>query len=280
MKTLAAAPTRAQRRAEQHRQAGLAAIRGKLWAQASREFEQATALTPRDSLMWLNLARSRMHQHDLEGAAEAADRALRLDPGSPVAARAAAEIRQQMNDPAAAVLAFETLPADAPRDFDFHNAYGNALFMARRPREAVDAFFKALALKVDAAIVHYRLGLCFMDLAMTREAAECFRTAVSLDNGAVRALALSLLVHESGQACDWSHIEEDTRALLDAIDAPDDDTGRLLSPFALLAINASPAQQRRMGALRLKGLIRQVTPFAPPGPRRPGPIRVGYLSAD
>ena len=40
--------------------------------------------------------------------------------------------------------------------------------------------YRALALKVDAPLVHYRLGLCFMDLGLPRESTECFRTAISL----------------------------------------------------------------------------------------------------
>jgi predicted O-linked N-acetylglucosamine transferase (SPINDLY family) len=115
---------------------------------------------------------------------------------------------------------------------------------------------------------------------MTRESTECFRTAVSLDSGAVRALALSLLVHESRQTCDWSLVEEDTAQLLKALDQGDDQTGQKLSPFALLAVDATPEQQRRIGALRLRGLTPGLKPMPPAGPRRPGRIRVGYLSCD
>ena len=171
-------------------------------------------------------------------------------------------------------------PADAPRDADFLNAQGNALFQARRLHEAVDIFFKALALQVDNALVHYRLGLTFRDLSLNREATECFRTAIALDDGAVRLLSLSLLVHESRQSCDWSTLEADTAALLAALDQVDDTTGQMLSPFALLAVDATPEQQRRMGAIRARSLSRGVLPLPPAGPRRPGRIRVGYLSSD
>ena len=115
---------------------------------------------------------------------------------------------------------------------------------------------------------------------MPRESTQCFRTATELDQGAIRALALSLIVHESRQACDWSMLAADTQALLEAAAGDDPETGRLLSPFALLAIEATPAQQLRLGMRRSRGLTEGVVPFAPAGPRRPGPIRIGYLSAD
>jgi predicted O-linked N-acetylglucosamine transferase (SPINDLY family) len=268
------------RRAEAHRQAGLHAQRSKQWDAAAQEFERAAGLAPADALMWLNLGRSRMQLGQHEAALAAALRAFELDRTSALACRMAAELQLQMARPADALASFEALAADAPRDHDFHAAHGNALFQMRRPRDAVDVFFKALALKVDAPLVHYRLGLSFMDLGLPRESAECFRTAISLDQGAVRALALSLIVHESRQACDWSRIEADTHALLEAVDGDDPETGRLLSPFALLAIDATPAQQRRMGERRIAGLTKTLQPLAPAGTRKPGRIRVGYLSAD
>jgi hypothetical protein len=136
----------------------------------------------------------------------------------------------------------------------------------------VDIFFQALALQVDNALVHYRLGLTFRDLALNREATECFRTAIALDDGAVRLLSLSLLVHESRQSCDWSTLEQDTAALLAALDAADDTTGQMLSPFALLAVDATPEQQRRMGAIRARSLSQGVLPLPRPAPPpRPHP---------
>jgi predicted O-linked N-acetylglucosamine transferase (SPINDLY family) len=267
-------------RAEQHRQAGLKALQASQWAAAVAEFTRATRLAPQDALMRLNLARAHARAGQSSPAIEAAREAFRLDPASPLACRVLAEYLGQENrfDEAAAV--FDALPPEAPRDFDFHNAHGNALFQCKRLQDAVGVFFQALSLKIDAAIVHYRLGLTFKDLAMTREATECFRTAVSLDEGQIRALALSLLVFEGRQTCDWSLVDQDTAQLLAALDNTDDASGQLLSPFALLAVEATPAQQRRIGALRVKGLAGGIKPLPAPGPRKPGPIRIGYLSCD
>jgi predicted O-linked N-acetylglucosamine transferase (SPINDLY family) len=275
----AAAPA-GLRRAESHARAGILASRQRQWKSAAAEFEQAAGLAPSDELVWLNLARSRLHLGELDAALAAACRAFQLDRAGPIACRLAAECAIQLQRPAQAAEIFDQLAPEVARDHDFHSAHGNALFLAGRLRDAIDAFFRALALKVDAPLVHYRLGLCFMDSGMALEAAECFRTAVSLDDGLVRALALSLLVHESRQACDWVRVAPDTQALLAAIETADAETGRLLSPFALLAIDATPAQQRRLGERRCEGLAQGVVALPPPGPRRPGPIRVGYLSSD
>ena len=268
------------RRAEAHRQSGLSAQRSQRWDDAAHEFERATDLTPADALMWINLARSRIGLGRHLEALQAALRACELDRSSAVACRMAAELALQMARPAQALDALQALSPEAPRDHDYYNALGNALFQTRQPREAVDAYFKALALKVDSAIVHYRLGLAFMDLAMDLEAAECFRTAISLDDGATRALALSLVVQTNRQACEWTQDAADTRALLEAVDKDDPETARLLLPFALISIESTPQQQRRLAERRVAGLTGTIVPLPAPGPRRPGRIRVGYLSSD
>jgi predicted O-linked N-acetylglucosamine transferase (SPINDLY family) len=268
------------RRAETHRQAGLHAQRAQRWGAAEQEFKKATDLAPTDALMWVNLARSRMALGQHVAALDAALHSFELDRSNAVSCRMAAELQLRMARPEDALASLQALHDDAPRDHDYYNALGNALFQTRQQRQAVDAYFKALTLKVDSAIVHYRLGLCFMDMSMSLEAAECFRTAISLDDGAVRALALSLVVHENRQACQWLDDAADTRALLDAVDRDDPETGRLLQPFSLIPIESTPRQQRLLGERRVAGLTSAIVPLPAPGPRRPGRIRVGYLSSD
>ena len=269
-----------RQRAEAHRQAGIKAMQARAWAQARSEFERATQLAPQDGLMWMNLARAHLQTGDLSPATEAAQQALKVNPRDPLACRLVAECLGRTNRFEEAAVVFDQFPADAPRDHDWHNAHGNALFQSRRLQDAVSAFFQALALKIDAPLAHYRLGLCFKDLDMVAEATECFRTVVTLDKGSTRALALSLLVHEGRQSCDWSRVEEDTAALLAALDDTDTSVGQLLSPFALLAVDATPAQQKRIGQLRTHGLASAAKPLPAHGRRRPGPIRIGYLSSD
>jgi predicted O-linked N-acetylglucosamine transferase (SPINDLY family) len=266
--------------AERHRKAGQLALQARQLSQAVAEFERATRLAPQDALMWMNLSRAQAAAGDLAASIAAARRAFAAEPSNPLACRALADALLKQNRAAEAVAVFDALPTGAPRDHEWYSECGIAMFQARRLQDAVGAFFQALALKIDAALVHYRLGLTFMDMELKREAVECFRTAVALDHGDVRALALSLLVHEGRQTCDWSHTEADTAELLACLERPQAAMGQLQSPFALLAVEASRAQLRRIGELRSLGLTRGIRPMPAPGPRRPGRIRVGYLSSD
>jgi predicted O-linked N-acetylglucosamine transferase (SPINDLY family) len=245
------------------------------------EFKRASAIAPDDALVWLNLARAQSRSGQLDAAIGSAQRAFALDPASPLACRILADCLTAQHRHVEAAECFARLAPDAARDHEFHSAHGIALFSAGRLRESIDVFFLSLAQKIDAPLVHYRLGLSFKDLHMKEEAAECFRTAVVLDNGSIRAMALALLVHESAQACQWEHLAEETRALRAAIGDLNEAAGNLLSPFAFLAIDCTPAEQRRVGALRSRSLgaaVPRLPPFAKR--RRPGRIRIGYLSSD
>ena len=123
------------RRAEAHRQAGLHAQRARHWTAAAQEFERATDLTPDDWLMWVNLARSRMELGQHVAALEAAERSFALNAANPVACRMAAELQLQMSRPDDALRILQALSEDAPRDHDYYNALGNALFQTRDPQE-------------------------------------------------------------------------------------------------------------------------------------------------
>jgi len=266
--------------AEQLFNRGAMAAKDKRWPDAAALFEQTAALVPTEPLVWMNLARARLHAGDLSASEAAARQALVLDGRNLLARRILAEGLLQQHRANDAVEAFHSLPADVTVDQDWLNAHGNALFTARRPADAVPVLMRALSMNVDAPLIHHRLGLCFKDMGMSAEAMECFRTAVLLGDPGVKAIALSLLVHESRQSCDWQHLAEETAQLLSALDEWPDDVGQLLSPFALLAVEATPAQQWRIGTLRTRSLTRGVRPLPAPGPRRPGPVRVGYLSCD
>ena len=66
-----------------------------------------------------------------------------------------------MNEAAAACLL--ALPAEAPRDAVWWVSLGAALQRCHRIDDAIAAYMQSLALKMDDATVHFRLGMCFKD---------------------------------------------------------------------------------------------------------------------
>ena len=268
-------------RAAKHWRAGQKAARSHQWNVALREFQQAVRWAPNDAGAWHDLALSQLALQRPLDAARAAERALALAPDSVIACKTLVDCLMKQNRHTEAADAVARLAPEAERDHELLLAQATALFAARRPAEAVPVFIKALALDLTNPIAHFRMGLAFKDLYRDRDANLCFRTALATDkSGAARALILSQLVYGSRLACEWDQLEDHTAALLGALDAADDATGAQLSPFALLAIEATPAQQLRVGRLATQSMARGVVPLPAPGPRAPGRIRVGYLSAD
>jgi len=269
-------------RAQQHWKTGVAHGKAQRWPAAVCEFARATTLAPLESIYWLNLARAHARLEQYAAAADAARKSFDLDRSCVLAARLLAECMVKQYRYAEAVTCFEQLDPAAPRDHDLLAAHGVALLHSDRLRDAIAVFFRALALKIDNPLVHYHMGLAFKDLNMKVEAAECFRTAVTLDDGGVRILALALLVQESRQACQWGQLADDTRALRQAASTLHDAAGGgLLSPFAFLAVDCTPAEQLSVGRWRAT-VLGDAVPRLPalPKQRAPGRIRLGYLSSD
>ncbi|TMH11011.1 MAG: hypothetical protein E6H65_10990 [Betaproteobacteria bacterium] len=269
-------------RAQQHWKTGVAHGKAQRWPAAVCEFARATTLAPLESIYWLNLARAHARLEQYAAAADAARKSFDLDRSCVLAARLLAECMVKQYRYAEAVTCFEQLDPAAPRDHDLLAAHGVALLHSDRLRDAIAVFFRALALKIDNPLVHYHMGLAFKDLNMKVEAAECFRTAVTLDDGGVRILALALLVQESRQACQWEQLADDTRALRQAASTLHDAAGGgLLSPFAFLAVDCTPAEQLSVGRWRAT-VLGDAVPRLPalPKQRAPGRIRLGYLSSD
>jgi predicted O-linked N-acetylglucosamine transferase (SPINDLY family) len=276
-------PAALKQKALRQREVGQRASAGRKWTAAIAAYKRALAIDPEDGESWHYLAHAQVHSGNNAAALIAAERAFALDKSNPLICRLLADIHTSAGRYAQAISVYEGLDPASPRDHEFWAEYGNVLWLARRNRESVDALMKALEQRIDSALVHHRLGLAFRDLGMSGESTECFRTAIALDQGRIRTAALALVLYDSRNASKWSRLEEDTAALLAALDTADDSNGSLLSPFALIALDATPAQQRRIGALRSRGSTLNIKPFEPAplgAARRPGRIRVGYLSAD
>ena len=182
---------------------------------------------------------------------------------------------------ATAVDCLHAMPAAVPRDHDHHVSLAVALQRSKRHDEAIPAFFDALALKMDDALSHFRLGMSFKELGMKAEAAECVRTALVLGLDGSELAARGQLAFLEREACRWTEADDAMAGLRKALGKPPTDTPLETSPFA-----ARGAGRRSAGAAQgLAPLRRARRPAFPPLPRiaaqaRDGRLRIGYLSAD
>lgn len=267
-------------RAHRRWQAGRALAQQAQWPRAAREFEQASGLH-RDPAYALAAIHALIKAGRSAEAAERA-RALReVDPRSALAWTLESHALLGLGRAAEAIDGLQSMPADLPRDHGHHVSLGVALQRCRRHQEAIRSFLDALALKMDDALSHFRLGMSFKDLGMKAEAAECVRTAVLLGLDSSELAARGQLAFLEREACRWSQADEAMLGLREALRAVPDDIPLETSPFAHAVLVDEPLEQLKVSrhyALHMASMY-------PALPRRiarprPGRLRVGYLSAD
>jgi len=262
-------------------QAGVAAAERGRWDEAERAFLRVLRAEPRAPEVWLALSRARLHLGRLESAAGDARRSLALSPSVPGGLQLAACL-DRLHRHAEAAEALQPLVERLPPSAALLSALGGALLLADRPQEALQPLIRANTMRIDDALSHYRLGLVLKRLGAEAQAAICFRTALAVDRDrAVAPLVLPLLVHSAQQSCDWSELAADAAALLALVERDGVAGAGEVSPFTLLPLASTRAQQRRAGEASLARQLRGVRPvLPPPGRRREGRVRVGYLSND
>ena len=267
-------------RAHRRWQEGQDHARREHWPLAAQAFEQAAALHG-DEAYALAAA------HALIKAGRAADavrrtRGLReIQPRSGLAYTLESHALLALSRAADAVECLRDLPADVPRDNEHHVSLAVALQRCHRHDEAIRAFFDALALKMDDAVSHFRLGMSFKDLGMKAEAAECVRTAVQLGLGSSDLAARAQLVFLEREACRWAAADETMAALRPAVRALPPDMALETGPFPHAVFVDDPLEQLKVARHYALHVARGVRPL----PRRAarahgGRLRIAYLSAD
>ncbi|EHR70186.1 putative O-linked N-acetylglucosamine transferase, SPINDLY family [Burkholderiales bacterium JOSHI_001] len=271
-------------KAQRHWKTGTQHAKAGQWSAASKAFDLALKLAPHESLYALNLARALLRQGRIREAGDAAEKAFRADPAQVVACALWAHCLTEQKRHAEVVTALRALPPEAPRGHDWHESLGRALQYSGKPKEAIAAYFDALALKIDLPQVHYQMGTCFNELDMKEEAAQCFHTALALGIGRHELGVRGLLSYFEREVCRWQSAQADLVALLAALHALPDGAAAPTTPFAHVTLFDDPVDQLRAAraASRQSTIDVQALPALPartPAERQ-GRLRVGYVSAD
>jgi len=186
--------------------------------------------------------------------------------------------RGQHEAAAACLLA---LPDGAVRDQPWWVSLGAALQRCARHDDAIGAYMQALALKMDDATVHFRLGMSFKDRGMKAEAAECVRTALLLGLGTSALAARAQLVFLEREACRWTQAAQELATLRRDVAALPGDRAAETMPFPHAVFVDDPAEQLKVARLYARHVARQVKPLPRRAPKAHGArLRIGYLSAD
>jgi len=236
---------------------------------------QAIALRPSASSMHLNLGTTLQALGRHEEAIAAFTRALELQPGLVDAQFRLADRQRALNPQPQALDSFERVLAVQPGHAAALVAKGNALQRMNYPTEALACYDQALSLQPGMIEVENNRGSALRALKRYSDAAAAFERLAQARPGF--AYVQSNALHSRVYACDWRGREAAVaglRARVRAGEAAD-------VPFSFLAISDRADEQ-------LACARRYVADRFPPAPaplwqaqaRRPGRLRLAYLSAD
>jgi predicted O-linked N-acetylglucosamine transferase (SPINDLY family) len=214
-------------------------------------------------------------------------------------------------------VAFDRALAAQPADADTHYNRGVALQMSKKRRGALNAYCRALALAPELTAAGYNAGVVLRELGRSDAAVAAFECVIERDSAHVAAHnALCETLHESGRIDDWlrafrrfeMNCPDALPMAVQALEAcqyladfaavdryldrlrrgeckPADDTELVdcleTLLFLILYFDIQPVDARALyetyaaAAPRVYG-----APVVLPQRRRPGRIRIGYLSAD
>lgn len=250
------------------------------WTGAARAFADAVSEAPRDALYWINLANARRHAGDYAGAADAAERALKLDAKQPLALRVLGEVCAAQHRYADAVAAYERLEATGCKEPDAMLQHGANLLALRRPMDAVNVLVRGAAEDPTMVALHAMMATAFRDLALKKEAIECLRTVLALDPGNLQAMAH--LSYEKRHVCEWGDLDQDVQALTQTLATAPAGLARVASVFSLLSLPIDPALHlaAAKGEARAAALGAGLLPALRPEDFAGRRIRLGFISYD
>ncbi len=269
-------------------------------------YNRATQLNPRNAGALSNLAAALMDQNKYAEAIEALEKAVELDPNFVEAHFNLGNAYGAMQKPEKAVAECRAAIRLAPSLFLPYVSLGSLLSELGHQTEAAEALQKATDLEPNPDAFN-ALGLCYHRAGRIKEAEECFRKAVKLRPAFVEALcnlgvhvaqqgrreeaieffravlrinpnfanAVANLFFEQRHLCDWQDFEATQNRLRELVRA-----GARISPFSFITANTTPDEQLLCARNWALPYPPPQTAAISPAARRPGRIRIGYLSCD
>ncbi len=269
-------------------------------------YNRATQINPRNAGALSNLAAALMDQNKYAEAIEALEKAVELDPNFVEAHFNLGNAYGAVQKPEKAVAEYRAAIRLAPSLFLPYVNLGSLLSELGHQAEAAEALQKATDLEPNPDAFN-ALGLCYHRAGRIKEAEECFRKAVKLRPAFVEALcnlgvhvaqqgrreeaieffravlrinpnfanAVANLFFEQRHLCDWQDFEATQNRLRELVRA-----GARISPFSFITANTTPDEQLLCARNWTAPYPPPQTAAVSPAARRPGRIRIGYLSCD
>jgi predicted O-linked N-acetylglucosamine transferase (SPINDLY family) len=244
------------------------------YQQAQASLAKALALAPRFAEAHAVRARAWLAQDRLQQALDEADQAIALRPELAGAHALRGEALARLGRAEAAKTALDQAlrldPAFVGKLMSKAAMAANQWLRA----SAVDYYERVLRFEPDNREALSSRAVELMLLKRFEEAQACARRALALDPG--DGLAEYVLTQCALQTCDWAAQASALARLRDLL--AQGRTSTALNAFAFMCFDTGPAEQLSCARLTAAEIPRG--PSSARGPRRPGKIRLVYLSAD
>jgi protein O-GlcNAc transferase len=242
---------------------------------ALARYDRFLALEPGHAAAWSNRGNALQDLGRHREAVESYDRALALQPGNASAFFNRGNALRALDQKEAALASYDRALQLDSRLAEAHHGRGVLLRALNRKQEALLAFGHAVALKprfVDALV--NQVGT-LDDLGRREEVGPPLEQLLRVDPDCDGALGRLLLCRL--ESADWRDYARHAARVDFALPAGQ----RLIDPFQALAVCTSAAKQLRAAELHAAGTTPgAITPLLPRHSRKPGKIRLAYVSAD
>jgi predicted O-linked N-acetylglucosamine transferase (SPINDLY family) len=210
-----------------------------------------------------------------EEAIDSLDRARQLGGDNAMLWTARAQALVALRRLEEAVASFDQALLAEPLLVDVHSERAAALMEMHCPSEALASYERLLGIDPSLAAGHFNSGIALAMLGRYALATACF--AKTLELAPDFPDALGALLQANVMQCDWTDWEQLTaRTVAQVVEGR-----RTITPFALLAVDDSPALHLQCARLHVSDHFPSPSGIQPPvcWPGEPR-IRVGYLSGD
>jgi len=162
-----------------------------------------------------------------------------------------------------------------PDFVEVHNGLGNILSGLNRQSEAEASYRRALQIRPGYAEANSNLGNILQVMGRPDEAEVYYRQVLEINPD--YAFTFGRYLHSKMHCCNWEGIDDTFRELLGGIDADK----AVSTPFTLLAIPSTPAQQKRCAEIYIREKHTKVSAYSNINIRYShDKIRLAYVSAD
>ena len=251
----------------------LAALQRREEALAS--YDRALALDPGFARAWDNRGTLLRDMGRASEALASHDSALAISPGLAEAWFNRGNVLREQRQLDDALKSYDRALAVAPDNIRAWKNRGVVLRDLKRIAEALASYGKALEIDPDHVETLYARGIAaWVENQDYHSALGDLERAVRLDPDCPYALGGLMLVQQYGGI--WQDFERDVARIDTGVRA-----GKAVAePFVYQALSQSPADLQACSIIHAGDRYPAQTALAPKGPRRPGKIRIGYVSGE